>query len=1079
MSASDNYYILLDCFLDPPETDWNRLEAHINAKKDEWNKMRNNSIGGKIYQRLSERVDEIKTALSESTTRRIQAEEARRIKLSELDARVSVCTADGSIAPEQVQRLLKKYTPFFTEATIRNRIKVPEKAVKVVLPPPTKPVEDPLVAKFASKMAPTSECLQVLGVETVYEALGRARTTVLSELKRASEELGDRGQKASKKTAETNAQKELGGLAKEFFQDELSKRSFETAWAQFRYRQKLEEDFGYRIIERKEGKKAEKFVSEKNYDVSLDEARQAGMRQDEAEWFVYNFYVNKRGCADPRTDRSGSSELSKVYCPNCFAANESSANSCAACGYSLRIKCPKCNKMNRLADHCSDCGFSFVDMENAKLQMQESKTAYASGRLDDAIAAYQLAFFFWPETSGLEALGTALRDAHAEREYRLFEADVDAGRLDDAKRRRANFSFDKEISPKGRDYQKLADDVFETIETTARGVSALENLCQKNRFFSAKKKHAEISAAGLASEELDRLLERIEAGIARVQAELKTIVADADCEKKLTELIERYPDFEEARSVLETQDTAPSPGVDAFDRPNGIEVRWSASPSLGEISYRVMRSELLFLNSGGSKIASPIVLCDDTEDLIFLDRDADEFKPYVYSVVAFRSSTRESSETRSAPVIRVGEIHDLQIAPDSKKLTVSWRVSENVSRIEVTRKDLSAPDRDSVRVADVSRAGFVDSGLVDDVEYQYGATLYYKGVSGKEESTGVLYFSATPAEWPQLLDDWQGVYSRGRIELRCAPPPKGEVYFFESTRPFVMKYGDFFAGTLAELSRRLGVRLALKPKKEGGWLRASFETTKDVATWRNVLPVVVVGKNIAIGRERRIDFVESVGNLAAQLVDDDLFITWDWSSGVDKCLVLYSSKKRPTGIEDRTCNSVLLTKQEYDRECAWVRKGYGDRPLYVMVVQVYENETRLSYSQPELLYAKKVYISYRFFKRETLFGIDSDSRKGMLLRKLRLWNLFKLFVMPKTTRVAQVTPLGNGTQTPKIIVVKQFDRKPYRRDDGDTVATIPAADAGAFEISMDDLFTPGGREYFRLFCANLADSKIYALLEDR
>ena len=1078
MSASDNYYILLDCFLDPPETDWNRLEAHINAKKDEWNKKRNNP-DGTIYQRLSERVDEIKTALSESTTRRIQAEEARGIKLSELDARVRVCTADGSIAPEQVQLLLKRYTPFFTEATIRSRIKVPEKAVKVVLPPPTKPVEDPLVAKFASKMKQTSTCLQVLGVETVYEALGRVRTTVLSELKRASEELGDRGQKASKKTAETNAQKELGGLAKEFFQDELSKRSFETAWAQFRYSQKLEEDFGYRIIERKEGNKTERFVSEKNYDVSLDEALQSGMRQDEAEWFVYNFYVNKRKCADPRTDRSGSGEFDKVYCPNCFAANESSANSCAACGYSLKTQCPRCRKTSALADHCPSCGFSFVDMENAKLQAQESKTAYASGRLDDAIAAYQRAFFFWSETPGLEALGTALRDAHAEREYRLFEADVDAGRLDDAKRRRANFSFDKEISPKGRDYQKLADDVFETIETTARGVSALENLCQKNRFFLAKKKYAEISAAGLASEELDRLLERIDAGIARAQAELKSVAASDEREKKLTELIERFPDFEEARSILKTQDTAPSPGVDAFDRQNGIEVRWSASPSLGEISYRVMRSELLFLNSGGSKIASPIVLCDDTEDLIFLDRDADEFKPYVYSVVAFRSSTRESSETRSAPVIRVGEIHDLQIAPDSKKLTVSWRVSENVSRIEVTRKDLSAPDRESVRVADVSRAGFVDSGLVDDVEYQYGATLYYKGVSGKEEATGVLYFSATPAELPKPLDNWQGSYAHRKIELRWAPPPKGEVHFFESTKPFVVKRGDFFGGTLADLAKRLGEPLTLKPTSEGGWLHASFATSKDAATWRNVLPVVVVGRNVVIGRERRIDFVETVGNLAAQLVDDDLFITWDWSSSVDKCLVLYSSKKRPTGIEDRTCNRVLLTKQEYDRECAWVRKGYGERPLYVMVVQVYENDGKKSFSKPVLLFTEKIYVSYRFYKRESLFGIDSDSSKGALLRKLRLWNLFKLFVTPKTTRVAQVTPLGNGTQTPKIIVVKQFDRKPYRRDDGDTVATIPAADAGAFEISMDDLFTPGGREYFRLFCANLADSKIYALLEDR
>ncbi|MBP5620594.1 MAG: hypothetical protein J6X44_01130, partial [Thermoguttaceae bacterium] len=193
MSASDNYYLMLECFLDPPELDWPRLEAHIKAKRDEWNKKRNNP-NGKIYQRLSERIDEATNALKEQNERKKQADEARKLKLAELNSRIAACSAGGSIAPEQIQLLLDRYSPFFEANTIRGRIKVPETSESVALPPPKK-VEDAEDALFAPKMKKTSECLQVLGKETIYEALGLVRTSSVDALRRASDELGEKGQK--------------------------------------------------------------------------------------------------------------------------------------------------------------------------------------------------------------------------------------------------------------------------------------------------------------------------------------------------------------------------------------------------------------------------------------------------------------------------------------------------------------------------------------------------------------------------------------------------------------------------------------------------------------------------------------------------------------------------------------------------------------------------------------------------------------------------------------------------------------------------------------------------------------------
>ncbi len=1078
MIASDNYYIMLECFLDPPELDWPKLEAHIKAKRDEWNKKRNNP-NGTFYQRLSERIDEATKALKEDqSVRKKQAEDARKLKLEELDDRIAACSSGGSIAPEQIQLLLDRYSPFFQAGTIRGRIKVPEATESALLPPPRK-VENAESKRFAPKMKQVSTCLQVLGKETVYEALGLARTSSAAQLRSASEELGEKGQKASKKTAEANARKELGGLAGEFFQDETSKRAFEASWARFQFDEKLIENFEYRIVQRKEGTRTEKFVSEKNYETSLQEAIKEGMSSDEAAWFVYEFYVVKRKCRDPRVDRSKKNEPENVYCPNCFAANDSRANKCVSCGYSLKTKCPKCGKTSALVERCPSCGFSFVDMENAALLTNESKNAFADNRLDDAIDAFRRARTIWKDSPGLDALGERLRDACAEREYRLFQSDIESGRVDDAKRRVLNFSFDDVLSAKGREYQRLAEEKLRVYDKTVRVAVELEELCQKNRFFEARKILTEMVSLGSGIEGLAAIRKRIEAGAERARAELKAIENAPDREKKLADLLARFPDFEEARNLLKTQDVESVPKVDAFDRGGGIEVCWSRSPSLGEVFYRVLRSELR--HTGGSvRQTAPVVLSDGVSELSYLDETAEEFKGYVYSVVARRASSSESAATSAAPVVRVGKVRNLQTTPDSKKIEVSWQISPNALRIAVKRRNLSNPKEPAVDVPRVDRTGFVDVGLVDGNEYLYAATIYYADVSGKESAAPVLQFKGVPDEPPKALDDWKGAYSRGKIELTWKNPPKGEVYFFESSKPFGLKRGAFFTGTVEKLSEKLGSPIELKRTTDGTKSRAVFSVGKKSSESRRyVVPVTTVGKIGAIGRERAIFFLESADGLMAQLVDDDVYITWNWSRGVKKCLILYGDKKPPTKISDRDCGRLFLTKQEYDKENAWVRRGQGTRRLYVLVAQVYENEGEELYSEPSTLFTEKLFISYRFFKRETVFGLVSDSGSGRLLRKLGLWNLLRLIAKARTSRFVAIKPMERRTKTPEIIIVKRGDRTPYRRDDGEIVARIPASDDAPFEFSLDDVVAPGRRDYFSLYCADPADSRIYALIEEK
>ncbi len=128
-TSNDNFYLLLELFLDPPEEEWAKVEARINEKKEEWNKKRN-------CQGLSERVEDMRKTLNDAEERKAQGWAARREKLLQLDEQIKRRSGE-TIAPEQVDALVQEFSPFFHEATVRSRVKVP---ICAAAPPRRRPV---------------------------------------------------------------------------------------------------------------------------------------------------------------------------------------------------------------------------------------------------------------------------------------------------------------------------------------------------------------------------------------------------------------------------------------------------------------------------------------------------------------------------------------------------------------------------------------------------------------------------------------------------------------------------------------------------------------------------------------------------------------------------------------------------------------------------------------------------------------------------------------------------------------------------------------------------------------------------
>ncbi len=1065
----DNCYLILELFLDPPEDNWSALETKIKEKKNEWNKKRNSADGLK-YQKLCEEIDSIALTLQNPTKRKKQATEAIKLKLAELDKHIAIATADGSIAPEQIELIIKRYKVFFNESTIRSRIGVPEKTEqKRALAPPVKPSDYPeLTSSVNTKLKQVELCLKTLGFQTIYQALGLSGASRCQLLLEASAELEDKGQKASQKDSKANAYKDLGGLAKEIFKTDNSKAEFDKNWAHYVLSQKLKENFEYRIIARKDEEgQSLKIVSEDDYERSISEAVDEGMSDADAQWFVYDYYVNKRKCADPRTGHVGRRVDNSIKCPNCFKSNDPNANKCGHCGYTLKNKCPICGTTSTLQERCSSCGFSFVNMENSILIHKKAKELWAENDLDGAITGYRKAYSLWEGNPALRAFGDELRTAYAQREYERFLQEFANDSVSDYSPIR--FSFDATISESAKEYAYKAKAQVESQQNLEKVFVELDELCQKNLFFTADQKLNAIAKRVQERPDFPRKRQTIDEGLARAKSELADIEkADTTEREKLLEaLLLRYPDFEDARKLQSAQEVQPVPNVTVLEQTKGVEVRWARSESIGVVNYQVLRAEIVISPSGEISQTAFKVICANTNDLFFLDCDVEEFRGYVYSIVSFRSDSNFSKETSSTPIQRTGGVHKISVVPKPNQIKVEWNISPHAKGVVVTRENLSDVNEPKVVVSNADLKGFIDVGLTNDNEYRYAVSVVYYDVDGKERKTKPTHFTAHPYEPPTPITNWTCDITRSdshdRLDLKWQEPTVGKALFFVASRSFGLLSGQTYKYSLDELYQKFGRPLHLDVLSPGTVDRPAhaLALAPKNSTYIYVLPITYEGSDVVVGQERALNALSPVKKISSELVDNDVFVSWEWTPGVNKCLLLYSDKRLPSGLDDQTCARKIITKQEYDLESAWILAGQETRPLYVKIFQVYETGEKTIYSPGEKFFTVKALISYRVCKKQ--------AKKG--------WGLKKLFGKTQNENRIEITPFGSNLVTPEIVVVRRFDRPPYRRDDGEILTKIPASKSGAFTFSLSDLVSDDQIGYLSCFCANPADAKFFTMLQ--
>ena len=393
MADATNYYLILDLSLDPPVKDKARLEAAIQKKLTEWNQGVNNPTKGLLFKSLAAKVPDIKKALlTDDASRDAIIADALAIVKGNVATLLEAIAKSGSMTEAQVKEVCKK-APQFSEKTIRKMIKVPivEKAGPV-FNVPKKPADPPIKPTDNMQMDKFEKNLTVLGKKDIYDFLGCSRTSTPSAICGLADAELENARKAPNKTAEVSAKQELAGLITSYFKKKDAKEAYDLALKTYIGQKKLVEIFAIRCVS--------KSIDWKSYQDSIADCRAIGMSQEEAEYFVYDFYCNKRKCPPPSVPEGAKPQQAIHYCTACLAPNPEGAAACQSCGTPFKVKCPKCEQIVDLqSPFCPKCAFPIGDMPLAIKLLKEGKLLLASRNFAQAERAIERALVYWPKNS--------------------------------------------------------------------------------------------------------------------------------------------------------------------------------------------------------------------------------------------------------------------------------------------------------------------------------------------------------------------------------------------------------------------------------------------------------------------------------------------------------------------------------------------------------------------------------------------------------------------------------------------------------------------------------------------------------
>ena len=332
----ENYYILLDLSIDPPETDTKAIEAAIARKQSEWSRLRNHPTKGLQAQQNISMIPDIRRVMYDPALREQEAAVAKTHtardkagKISEIDRHIEILMGKGFISQEEIVKLARRHELEETDIQDRVRLKknekfarvdqqlslrmakgyITEEEIKKLAQRHNLKVDEvksrvyiPMLKNGPDKDAPEQrqmdrsleksirENLKIIEKKSLYDFLGLHESADIETLKDAISRKKKELARAGKKDAQVTAGNTLAGHCATIFRNEESRIAYDISLAKSRLAE-LDSDID---ISGFNGQ-----IRREYYEILLQKAIDFGMEEQEAERYIQDYCKRKNWTIEP------------------------------------------------------------------------------------------------------------------------------------------------------------------------------------------------------------------------------------------------------------------------------------------------------------------------------------------------------------------------------------------------------------------------------------------------------------------------------------------------------------------------------------------------------------------------------------------------------------------------------------------------------------------------------------------------------------------------------------------------------------------------------------------------------------
>jgi len=989
----ENLYLDLELFLDPPTIQFDELKNELGKKITEWNKLAVADPKYKHWAQIAETFcKRTEPPIDPEPTLTTMFKEAKEKREAAGRKTAKIYEEDGILEQTEHDALHKEFSPFFQKTTINSWLTLKPEPPFVSPKEPAYPdgVKKNIVAK--SEMDSIAADLKIaLGNEnaTIYDLLKLPPTTTLETIQNTQKAAYDKVMKKPKGDEKVNAEQRILGKAKLIFKDEFSRQGYDIAIERRSFDKLIDSTFQKRAVK--------KNITHEDYVKSIEEARQVGFSQTEAEWYVYDYYILKRKLPPPKRQIA---LPPRQQCPVCYTLNDINAKFCR-CGIPLKVECPRpqCKRVGSFGDKaCTQCGFALGDMPIALKCLDLAKVAITTGNIEEADDLFRQVNVYWKDAPGADALRKSL----------------------------------EELKNKHREVTKR----IKGLETKIKDAIGKRFIYEARQLFHELRQIPE-AAAYLQVEEkvVYQTIEEVQKSIVK----LTSVNVLSEKIELCEQILARATDCSEAKTELGKIPPFPPENLVATVIPTGVELKWTAPAAKSLLTFIVVRK------TGGTpaSVSDGTRIQEGVTHPGFVDSTINIGTIYGYAVFTQRDTTIETSGCRSALVQKIEDVGNVSILPGDSSLTVSWEKQPASQGMIVTRFTGTTPTGDGFRVALQSETSFVDSNLDNGKTYCYRIQTIFRGIDGKDIVSHGKIIPAKPQVPPKAIVDLRASESGDNTLLQWTAPSHGDVLLFDLDADPGITVGTVDWTTQVELKKRYGDTIPTIDKGKVLWKNTSTGV-------RYILPITFHDGLAVFGNPVSVVRIADITGLDLDYIGDKLRLTWKWSKGLQKVLISYRHDQYPKGVNDSQAAKVVLNRQEYDTEKAWLLSIGNSQEHYFCIYAFVEQNAQNAYSRGVRIQTAKTAIKYELsIRRPYIYW-------GQIEAKL-------------------ILAIASGRQEfPDMVVRQHTGKPPMNRELGMPFFDIAAQSAQKLIIPLD-INQLDEDTYIRVFTKSEADAERYII----